>query len=123
MDESTTTGTLPPDDESWKKDFDSEEARSGARGSFREEARHRFDDVRSSFREFHRDVEDSILSLIPPEVTRHLVNARKELVLAGQRLGDMTIENLERKAARAEEIHAEMKAKREAARNAPPPTP
>ncbi|MCC6546140.1 hypothetical protein IT570_03140 [Candidatus Sumerlaeota bacterium] len=64
-----------------------------------------------------RQVEDCLLSIFPPDVTRHLAEAHKEFIRAGQRLGDIMIDKLDKGAQRAEEIHE--KARQE---KAPPPS-
>lgn len=66
-------------------------------------------------RDVRRQVEEGVLSLVPPEVTQHLVNAQKEVVRAGQRLGEIAIERLDARAARAREVHERVKARKEAA--------
>lgn len=75
-----------------------------------------FDTVRDATRDMRRQMEDGFMSLVPPEVTGHLVQAQKELILAGRRLGEKTIEELEKKARRAEEIHSRKDASRKAAK-------
>jgi len=68
-------------------------------------------------REAGQQVEEAAMSLLPVEVTRHLVNAQQELVRAGVRIaalastsadkfGKHAIDALEAKAARAEALHA-----------------
>lgn len=52
-----------------------------------------------------REVEDAMFSLLPPKVTRELIDAHKEVVRAGQRIGDMLLHDLEEKARRAETLH------------------
>lgn len=60
----------------------------------------------------HRQAEDAFMAFVPPEVTQHLVNSRKELIRAGQRLGEKMVEELDDKARRAREIHDRMKAEK-----------
>ncbi|MCC5875381.1 MAG: hypothetical protein JJU11_04080 [Candidatus Sumerlaeia bacterium] len=55
--------------------------------------------------EVSREMENAVMSLIPPKVTRELVNAHKEVVRAGQRLGDIVLNGLEERAKRAESLH------------------
>jgi cob(I)alamin adenosyltransferase len=68
-------------------------------------------------REAVQQVEDVAMSLVSPEVTRHLVNAQQELLRAGIRVaslasgsaekwGQKAIDALESKAGRAEQLHA-----------------
>lgn len=65
--------------------------------------------IAAALREAERQFSDALMSSVPPEVTRHLVNSKKELLMAGQRLNEMAMEELDRRAARAEEIHAAKK--------------
>jgi uncharacterized protein YicC (UPF0701 family) len=58
-------------------------------------------------------IEDTMLSIIPAEVTEHLVKAQKELIAAGQRVGDIAREKLDEKVARAKNLHEEMKRDKE----------
>ena len=58
-------------------------------------------------------IEDTMLSIIPAEVTEHLVKAQKELIAAGQRVGDIAREKLDEKANRARTLHEEMKQEKE----------
>lgn len=51
-----------------------------------------------------REMENAMMTLLPPTVTRQLVEAHKEVIRAGQRLGDLAIAELEKKAARAESM-------------------
>ncbi len=60
-----------------------------------------------------KQVEEGMMSLVPPEVTSHLVQAQKEFILASRRVGDKAMEELEKKAERAREIHERMKAEKE----------
>lgn len=85
-------------------------------GSFR--ARFSFKSVYAALDETNRQVEDAFLGAVPPEVTQHLINARKELLQAGQRAIELAIGRLDRKAERAWDIHRER-----AAHAAPPPAP
>ena len=57
-----------------------------------------------------RQLEDGLLSIFPPEVTRHLAEANKEFIRAGQRLGDIVIDRIEKGAQRAQEIHEKSQA-------------
>ncbi len=66
-------------------------------------------------RDIGKQMEEGLMSLVPPEVSEHLLQAQKELILAGRRLGDKRLEELEKKAERAREIHERMKAGKEAA--------
>lgn len=86
-----------------------------------ERGRFSFESVCAALHETNRQVEDAVLGAVPPEVTQHLVNARKELLQAGQRAIDLAMQRLDHKAQRAWDIHRE----REAARSgsAPPPAP
>lgn len=68
-------------------------------------ARMTMESVRGALCDLQRQVEDGVMTLVPPQVTRHLVEAHKEVVRASQRLGDIALEKLEKKAARAEELH------------------
>ena len=55
---------------------------------------------------------------LPPEVTRHLVNSRKELLMAGRRMIDLAMDRLDAAAERAEEIHLAEQERRAAQRAA-----
>lgn len=93
-----------------KKKFFDEDFFSGARFSF------------ESFSEAVRDAEkgfsDAFLASVPPEVTEHLVNSQKELILAGRRMLDLSMKKLEKTAARAKEVHERQKQKKEEAKAA-----
>jgi len=76
-------------------------------------------------RDAEQQAEDAIYSVLPPDVTQHLMNSQKELLQASRRVGqiltekatqcaDRRMEELDRKAARAREVHERMKAEREA---------
>ncbi len=87
---------------------------------------HRFTRLRSDFasprltvgtlacaaRDSLRKAEETFMAFFPPAVTEHLVRAQAEAVRAGQRLGDLAIENLERKASRAHELHEQVRNQR-----------
>lgn len=81
--------------------------------------------VIDAVQEISEQVEVSVLALMPPPVTEHLMNSQKELLKAGQRMTEVVSErsrnwaekvqaSLDRKAARAKEMHDRMKAEREA---------
>jgi hypothetical protein len=72
-------------------------------------------------REALQQAEEAAMSLVAPDVTRHLVNAQQELLRAGMRLaqlanqsaeslGEKAISALEAKAVRAAEIHQQRQA-------------
>ncbi|MEO8376364.1 MAG: hypothetical protein ABI579_01735 [Candidatus Sumerlaeota bacterium] len=67
-----------------------------------------------------KQIEEGLLSIFPPDVTRHLAEAHKEFIRAGQRLGDIVIDKLEKGAQRAEEIHEKTKKEKAAAKEAVP---
>jgi len=100
--------------ESWDRDFSGaapgEAPGAGAGPGYRLSAK----SVCDAARDMKDQAEDAIMALLPPEVTEHLVASKKELIRAGQRLGDLALENLDRKAARARDIHERMKAARQA---------
>ena len=85
-------------------------------GSYR--AKFSFKSVYAALHETNRQVEDAVLGAVPPEVTQHLINARKELLQAGQRAIELAMGRLDRKAERAWDIHRER-----ASHAAPPPPP
>ena len=62
-------------------------------------------EARSLFCTLKREAEEAVMTLLPPEVTRNLAEAHKEFIRAGQRLGDLAIEELEKKAQRAEKLN------------------
>lgn len=68
-------------------------------------ARMTLNSIKGAVCDIQKQMEDGMLTLLPPTVTRHLVEAHKELVRASQRMGDIALEKLEKKASRAEELH------------------
>ena len=68
------------------------------------------DAVKEAVCDAGRQLEDGLLSIFPPEVTRHLAEANKEFIRAGQRLGDIVIDRIEKGAQRAQEIHEKSQA-------------
>jgi len=85
--------------------------------------------AREALCDLGRQAENAAMALVPPEVTGHLVNAQKELMLAGKRLGEMVghriderirhaSECLDEKAQRAREIHERLAAEKAARRAA-----
>ena len=82
-----------------------------------------------ALRDLGRQAENAAMALVPAEVTGHLVNAQKELLLAGKRLGEVVghriderikqaSECLDEKAQRAREIHERLAAEKAARRAA-----
>lgn len=67
----------------------------------------------SGMEELGREMRRASAAMVPPEVTEHLVRAQVEMVRAGQRLGDLMIERLERKAQEARDVHEEIRRRRE----------
>ena len=88
-----------------------------------------FQSVCDAMKDVERQAADALYTLVPPEVTQHLVNSQKELLKAGARLGEVASERVRRfatereeelnyRAARAREVHEKMRAEREAAKAA-----
>lgn len=61
--------------------------------------------VADALSEANRQLQDSIMAAVPPDVTQHMVNAQKELLAAGQRINVILNEKLDRYAQRAREVH------------------
>ena len=72
----------------------------------KEELRKRMTEKISSLKE---EVMDCILKSIPPEVTKHLGNSKKELLMAIRAMLDKEIERTDHTIDRAQELHSEKK--------------
>lgn len=104
-----TSDSREPGADDFGGGFEEEQARaSGPRFSFKS--------VFEALWEAERQVEDAFMASVPPEVTQHLVNAQKELLQAGARINEMAMEELDKRARRAEEIHRQQQAAKEAAK-------